>query len=143
MIVLDETSIDFYRVVSWSANVPTMTWAEAVVARKAKEMELCTLSFDVYGNNFRKYFYVVAGSTPYEEMETNDPASTEAAQRCANIISEGREFQFSARMYMAETGSVFRPGQLITYNGSTYIIDEVTCQSHPYSVVLKLLKKVT
>jgi hypothetical protein len=143
MIVLDETSIDFYRVVSGAANVPTMTWAEAVVARKAKEMELCTLSFDVYGNNFRKYFYVVSGSAPYEEMETNDPASTEAAQRCANIISEGREFQFSARMYMVDSGTVYRPGQLITYGDGTYLIDEVTCQSHPYSVVLKLLKKVT
>lgn len=143
MIVLDETSIDFYRVVSGAANVPTMTWAEAVVARKAKEMELCTLSFDVYGNNFRKYFYVVSGSAPYEEMETNDPASTEAAQRCANIISEGRGFQFSARMYMVDSGTVYRPGQLITYGDGTYLIDEVTCQSHPYSVVLKLLKKVT
>lgn len=141
MIVLDETSVDFYRVVSGAANVPTMTWAEAVVARKAKEMKLCTLSFDVYGNNFRKYFYVVSGSAPYEEMETNDPASTEAAQRCANIIAEGRTFQHGARMYI-DDGRLYRPGELINYDGGTYLIDEVTCQSHPYSIVLKLLKQI-
>jgi len=150
MIVLDETSVDFYRVVSGAANVPTLAWAEAIVARKAKEMELCTLSFDVYGNNFRKYFYVVSGSAPYEEMETNDPASTEAAQRCANIIAEGRTFQHGARMYIdadsiapsAVYGRLYRPGELIYYDGETYLIDEVTCQSHPYSIVLKLLRQI-
>jgi len=142
MAVLDAISIDFYRRVNDTVSMPAGAWSDAIAARKAKQLKNCTVSFDVYGNKFAQQFTVSAGAEPYEIYETHDCATVDAAQRVADIISDGMNFQFKTRMQL-DAGVIFRPGQLVTYDGGTYIIDEVSCTSHPYHIELTLLKWVT
>jgi hypothetical protein len=145
VVVTGVSSLEFYRKVDLVVDAPDIMsqMTNAYLAAVAKKEKSCDFQFQVsQGNLYNTPFTKTAGSTPREIIQSNEPCTLAAAQRCADIKSQGKGYQWET-IIEPDSSAVFRPGSPASYGGDSFIIEEVSVTSPPYSIRIKLLEEVT